>query len=185
MLRQVYSAEEVDRLMNVCNGGFTGRRNRTMICVLYRTGVRCGELLQLMPKDVDLELRRLAVRHAKGGKTRSVPLDDYSHKALHDYERDRKKLEVGPEAPLFCTTDGKPVWDTYMRTMLRRVGGWAAVPKPVHPHGFRHTFATELANEGYPLNQIRDLLGHESIATTNTYIAASTVKLSGRTWGNE
>jgi site-specific recombinase XerD len=185
MLRQVYSAEEVQRLMAACNGGFTGKRNATIICLLYRTGIRCGEMLQLELQDPDLELGRLSVRKAKGGKQRAVPLDSFAQEALEGYLAHRKRVIISLGSPLFCTLEGRPLWDSYIRTMLRRMGQRAGIQKRVHAHGLRYTFATELGLEGYPIHQIRDLLGHESIATTNLYIAAGQVDLSGRAWGTK
>lgn len=185
MLRQVYSPKEVEALMAVCNGGPTGKRNAAMILVLYRTGIRVGELLGLDPRDVDLELGRLAIMEAKGGKSRVVPLDDYAQRTLADWLERREQLHPRPDSPLFCTSSGEAILPSYVRTMLKRLARFAGIEKRVHPHGFRHTFATEIANEGLPLNQLRDLLGHESLNTTNTYVAGSVIDLSGRTWGRE
>jgi site-specific recombinase XerD len=71
---------------------------------------------------------------------------------------------------LFCTLDGTPVSDDYVRMLLRRLAAKAGIEKRVHPHGFRHSFAVELEAEGVPVTVISKLLGHSSIAVTSRYL---------------
>ena len=71
---------------------------------------------------------------------------------------------------LFCTLDGAPVSDDYVRGLLRRLGAKAGIDKRVHPHGLRHTFAVELEQAGTPVTVISKLLGHSSVAVTSRYL---------------
>jgi site-specific recombinase XerD len=72
--------------------------------------------------------------------------------------------------PLFCTLAGGPLSDSYVRTMLRRIGARAGIEKRVHPHGLRHTHAVDMAYEGVPMPTIQQQLGHDRLSTTDTYL---------------
>jgi hypothetical protein len=79
----------------------------------------------------------------------------------------RQRLGPGRSRYLFCTLDGRPLHQTYVRTMMTRYATKAGITKRAHPHGLRHTYAAELAREGIPMNTIQVLLGHTSLATTS------------------
>jgi integrase len=82
--------------------------------------------------------------------------------------------------PLFCTMDGRPVSDRYVRDMLKRQAAKAGLEKRVHPHGLRHTHAAELVREGVPVNVIRDQLGHASLASLTAITATLRPPTSSR-----
>jgi len=84
---------------------------------------------------------------------------------------DRRKAHgLNGRRPLFCTLDGSPMKQSYVRTLLPRLAEKAGIEKRVHPHGLRHTHAAELASEGVPLNVIQVQLGHSNAATTSRYL---------------
>ena len=150
---------------------WTGARNRTLIIVLWRTGLRISEALALQDKDVDLIDGRLVVQRGKGGgKRRVVGLDHGTVSALTEWLARRAEIAPPLDAPVFCTRRGGRTDSSYVRRLLPRLAREAGVGKRVHAHGLRHVFATELQAEGAPLSMIRDLLGHSSLATTDTYL---------------
>jgi site-specific recombinase XerD len=162
---------EIEAVLEQCpEGEWTGSRNRTLITVLWRTGLRISEALALREKDIDLVEGRLVVQRGKGGKRRVVGLDQGTIDVLQQWLTRRTEIAPPAGAPLFCTRRGGPIDASYIRQLLPRLARAADVQKRVHAHGLRHMFATELQTEGAPLSMIRDLLGHSSLATTDTYL---------------
>lgn len=162
---------EIEAVIEQCPvGSWTGVRNRTLIVLLWRTGLRISEALALREKDVDFVEGRLVVQRGKGGKRRVVGLDQGTIDALEEWLTRRAEIAAPDTAPLFCTQRGGPIDASYIRRMLPKLARTAGVRKRVHAHGLRHLFATELQAEGAPLSMIRDLLGHSSLATTDTYL---------------
>lgn len=162
---------EIEAVIEQCPlASWTDARNRTLIVVLWRTGLRISEALALREKDVDLVEGRLVVQRGKGGKRRVVGLDQGTIDALKEWLKRRAEIAPPIVAPLFCTQRGGPIDPSYIRRMLPRLARAAGIRKRVHAHGLRHLFATELQAEGAPLSMIRDLLGHGSLATTDTYL---------------
>jgi site-specific recombinase XerD len=167
----VLTPEEVRALIAACsNRAPTGIRNRALIAVLWRCGLRVGEALTLEPRDVDADAHTLRVRHGKGDKSRTVGLDDQAQALISRWLDRRHRLGVNGRCRLFCKLDGGPLDQSYIRHLLRRLAGKAEIDKRVHPHGLRHTYAAELAREGVPMNVLRDALGHTSLATTDRYL---------------
>ena len=82
----------------------------------------------------------------------------------------RELLDLNGHRPLFCTLQGRKLSAVYVRGLLRRLADQAGIEKRVHPHALRHTFAAELVREGISMPDIRDALGHKSLATTDTYL---------------
>jgi len=163
---EVRSQEEIERLLDACGRSFTGRRNRTLLVLLWRCGLRLSEALTLEPRDVDLRRGTLHVRSGKGGRSRYVGLDGRAGAEVEAWLRWRPA-----DAPtLICTTRGTPVQPAYVRNLLRRLAREAGVQGRVYPHGLRHLFAVSLAEEGADLMLIRDALGHASAATTDLYL---------------
>lgn len=142
-------------------------RNRALIMVLYRTGLRIAEALDLRVKDIDFENGFVNVLRGKGGKRRTVGIDPSGLKAVREW-LDVRVAPMG--SPLFCTRDGRRMHATYFRATLRRLGQAAEIDKRIHPHMFRHTFAAELAREGVPPHVIQAQLGHSNLNTTTKYL---------------
>lgn len=174
-LPEPLTSDEVYTLMVGCSRTSpTGLRNRALIALLYRSGLRISEALDLLPGDLDHDAHTVLVRCGKGGKMRRVGIDDgaLAHVAL--WEIARAKLGVTRHEPLFCTiakpVTGGPLKSPYVRVLLKRLAEEAGITKRVHPHGFRHTMAVELSRERAPLALIQRQLGHSSPATTGTYL---------------
>jgi integrase/recombinase XerD len=168
---EVLTAKEVSDLLRACSArASTGIRNRAVITVLYRGGLRISEALALEPKDVDTGAGTIAVLHGKGDKQRTVGIDPEAAAVIDAWVARRKQLRIPPRRPLFCTLDGGRLKDSYVRTLLPRLAAKAGIEKRVHPHGLRHSHAAELAAEGFPVNLVQQQLGHANLATTDRYL---------------
>ena len=185
---EVLTREEVLALMNACGTSRTGLRNRALITVLYRCGLRISEALDLTPKDLDVHTGFIRVLHGKGNalsggvqalcehpdqlaKLRRDPsLMPHAIEEILRWLDERDKLEVTPNDPLFCTLQGNRLKSAYVRKMLPRVAERARIWKRVHAHGLRHTHAYELMMEGVPVGIIQRQLGHSNMATTSRYL---------------
>lgn len=147
----------------------TGIRNRALLMLLYRSGLRISEALALKPSDIDLNRHTCRVLHGKGDKATVRGFHPTATDALARWIDTRKGFGLR-NGPLFCTLDGGPVHDQYVRLLLGRLVGKAGIEKRVHPHGLRHTFADELRAAGVDVVTISKLLGHSSIAVTSRYL---------------
>ncbi len=148
----------------------SGRRNRALIATLWRCGLRLGEALALEPKDVDLQEFAIRIQKGKTGK-RVVGLDLSTGLLIEHWLVARKKLGIPAHRPLFCTLSGRQIDQSYIRHLLPRLAKKAGIEKRVHAHLFRHRHAIDLIQEGADLLTVRDLLGHSSAATTQTYLS--------------
>lgn len=168
---EILTADEVRALIGACSKRApTGVRNRALLVVLYRGGLRISEALALKPKDIDAAAGTITVLHGKGDRRRTVGLDDGAFDVVARWLERRKGLGLSGRQPLFCTLEGRPLQSSYVRTLLPRLARKAAIDKRVHPHGLRHTHAAELAAEGKPVNLIQAQLGHTSLSTTDRYL---------------
>ena len=171
---EVLTPAEVGRLMRVVGRGASAPRNRALIVVMWRGGLRVAEALAIAPRDIDLARGTIRVRHGKGDVARTVALDPDACDELDTWRRLRVST-LGPlrkrGTPFFCTLTGGPMRTSYVRQLLPRLARRAGVAKRVHAHALRHTFAVELARERVPLHVISAALGHANVATTSRYIA--------------
>ncbi len=165
------SVDEVVHLLDtVGDDGLLGARDRAMLELLYATGVRVGELVDLDGRDVRLVAGTVRVR-GKGRKEREVPLTGPSTRALERYFELRAGAgrPVEPGGPVFLNARGGRLTDRSVRRVLDRWLREAAIARGVSPHTLRHTFATHLLAGGADLRAIQELLGHRSLSTTQKY----------------
>ena len=168
---EVLTTNEVWALVKACGRrSWAGARNRALIIVLWRTGLRCAEALALRTVDIDAEACTVHVMRGKGGKSRTVGMDPGSFVVIEQWLQVRQELGVKQSAPLFCTASGGPVSSAYVRATIRRLGIRASIAKRVHAHMLRHTMAFELRQDGEDIGVISKQLGHSSIATTARYL---------------
>lgn len=173
---------EIDALLEACGDTWAGVRLRTMIIVMWRSGLRLGETLALRPIDVDYLARTIRVLHGKGDKARTTAADRHELAVLDEWFEIRPKSEL-----IFCTRKGGPIAQSYVRRALPKLAKKAGVERRVHAHMFRHTFAVELSRAGVPVRDIQQLLGHSSLATTSVYLASLSPEealdhVRGREW---
>ena len=168
---EVLTEAEAIALIKACSARApTGIRNRALIAVLWRGGLRISEALALELRDLDLEAGTLRVRHGKGDKSRTVCLDEQTAALLQRWLDRRRRLSPGARAPVFCTLQGGRLDPSYIRHLLPRLAAKAGIERRVHAHGLRHTYAAELAREKTPINVIRDALGHTTLSVTDRYL---------------
>jgi len=184
---EVFTPEEVSRLLDACADTPAGIRNCALIAVLYRSGLRINEALMLQPKDLDPARGAIRVLHAKGGKSRTVGMDASGWRLLDAWLNERERWAVGERNVVFCLRGGRPLASSYIRVLLPRLGRQAGLVRRIHAHALRHTFAAELRSEGIDIGIVSKQLGHTSIATTARYLDhiapyAVVDSMRGRTW---
>jgi site-specific recombinase XerD len=176
--------DEVALLIAQCSRkSATGIRNRAMLTLAYRSGLRISELLALRPADVNFDQHSLRLLDTKTGKPQTRGFHSSADDALSQWMEHRKGLGFG-NGPLFCTLHGGPVSDVYVRNMVKRLAVQAGIEKRVHPHGLRHTFAAELDAAGTPITVISKLLGHKNVPTTALYLDHLTNRQAVAALGN-
>jgi len=171
---EILTPAEVKLILDACDPRYlTGTRNRAIFALLYRTGLRISEALALQVHDVNLEQGTVRVLHGKGDKARTVGVDEGALVLLRKWTDRRtqhlKQVNLAPRE-LFITRHGKPVPSANLRRKLKQLAHKVGITKRVHLHGFRHTHACELAQEGVQVNVIRRQLGHSSLAVTSRYL---------------
>jgi integrase/recombinase XerD len=168
---ELLTSDEVKALLRACPGRApTGIRNRAMIALGWRGGLRLGEALALYPKDLDREAGTINVLRAKGGKQRTVGLDPAAFALVERWLDKRHDLGLNGRQLIICTLKGEPLLQSYVRALMSRLGRKTGIEKRVHFHGLRHSHARELASENTPINVIQQQLGHSNLATTHVYL---------------
>lgn len=196
----VLTPVEVQALINACSPtSRTGVRNRALLTLLYRSGLRISEavgypgraetritlpdgsekiqaarppIAPLKVSDVNLEAHSIRLQHTKSGEAQTRGFHPSATDALARWMDVRRQLGINGRQALFCTLRGKPLAEQYVRALLVRLADdkHAGIDKRIHPHALRHTFAVELERAGMPVSQISKLLGHSSIAVTSRYL---------------
>ena len=173
--REFLTADEVDRLMAAA--GSTGRhrhRDRTLILLAYRHGLRVSELVSLRWDQVDLKQGHLHVTRLKNGTPSTHPVRGPEIRALRRLKREY------PDTPyLFVTERGGPLTASTVRKLIARAGREAEFPFSVHPHMLRHGTGFYLANQGIDTRTIQHYLGHRNIQHTVRYTELSPDRFNG------
>ena len=168
----VLSVEEVEAVIEATDRLPRDRqRNRAIVETLYSCGMRITELVTLKLRDLDLR-EDFARIHGKGNKERVVPIGSHAHEALETYINGDRRLVAkakGCENLVFLRRNGKPLSRVRVYNIIQELAAIAGINKKISPHTFRHSFATHLVNGGADLRVVQELLGHESIATTEIY----------------
>jgi len=170
-LPEVLSLSEIDRIIgNINLSKPEGQRNKAIIEVLYGSGLRVSELTNLKLSNIYFDEGYMLVL-GKGNKQRLVPLSDESKKQIGFWIMDRNHLNIkkGNEDFLFLNRRGSKLTRAMIFTIIKELAVMAGIHKNVSPHTFRHSFATHLLENGANLRAIQQLLGHESITTTELY----------------
>lgn len=160
---------EMDRLLDgtVFPSTYEGLRDHTILLTFYSTGVRVSELVGLNLRDVDTAQGELKVT-GKRNKQRIIPFGDDLRQALQDYKAELEQFCPEAEA-LFVNSRGRRITADQVRSMVKFYLSLVTTQKKKSPHVLRHTFATVMLNNGADIEAIKELLGHESIATTEVY----------------
>ncbi len=170
-LPEVLTVDEIDRLLAAIDLSTThGRRNKALIETLYSGGLRVSELVNLCAGDIFPREGFIKIT-GKGNKQRLVPVGSRALREIENYLPDRHSLPVikGHEDFLFLNRRGKKLTRVMIFTIIRQLAIKASIPKTISPHTFRHSFATHLIEGGADLRAVQEMLGHESIITTEIY----------------
>jgi integrase/recombinase XerD len=169
-LPEVLSVEEVTAIIDSVDlSTWTGRRDRAILEVLYGCGLRVSEAVGLKISNVYLDEGFVRVV-GKGNKERIVPMGDMAVQAVRDY----LECRTAPDSPqyddiLFLNRFGRSLSRVAMFNLVKKQAVCAGVDKEISPHTFRHSFATHLIENGADLRVVQEMLGHESILTTEIY----------------
>lgn len=182
-LPNVMTDEDLRRLVAACDvDSSEGLRDRAMIELMYATGARISELAGLVPADIDYSQGEIRL-FGKGSKERIVPVYEVAIDAARRYVETarpvlaaRRKKPGCPEA-LFVSVRGNDMTANALRARFERLVKLAGLENDVTPHAVRHTYATELLDGGADLRTVQELLGHESMATTQIYTHLSVERL--------
>ncbi len=170
-LPEVLSVEEIERILAVIDlSKPEGQRNRAIVETLYGSGLRVSELVNLKLSDIDFDQHFMRVE-GKGSKQRLVPLSEPAEKAIKLWLYDRNLLEIkrGQEDFVFLNRRGHKLTREMIFIITKQLAAEAGIQKTISPHTFRHSFATHLLEGGANLRAIQEMLGHESIITTEIY----------------
>jgi integrase/recombinase XerD len=177
-LPEVLSVDEVERILDSFDlSKSEGQRNKTIIEVLYSCGLRVSELVNLRISDLFLAEQFIRVT-GKGSKQRLVPIGEPAVRNISLYMRIRNAGPVakGAEDILFLNRRGGKLTREMIFLIVRRQAKNAGIRKNVSPHTFRHSFASHLVENGADLRVVQEMLGHESILTTEIYTHIDTKK---------
>ncbi len=151
---------------------FEGVRDRLMIDLLYQTGIRRAELINLKESDVDSIQYSIKVL-GKRNKERLVPISKYLLQEIEIYKQAKAKEGLSQYTNLFVTKKGKPLYDTLVYSKVKYYLSLISVKNKKSPHMLRHSFATHMLDSGADLNAVKDLLGHSSLSSTQVYTHGS------------
>ena len=177
-LPQVLTEEEVVQLLDAPQNDVLGLRDRAMLEVLYATGMRVSELVDLRLASLDLKVGYVRVL-GKGSKERLVPMGDMARQKLELYlDESRTHLDKKlDQNHVFLNRSGEKLTRQAFWLLLKKYAAQAGIEKDLTPHTLRHTFATHLLERGADLRVIQALLGHSDISSTQIYTHISTKRL--------
>ena len=174
-----FSESEMDKVLLQIpfEDNFEGVRDRLIIELLYATGIRRSELVNLKMTQIDLSSKTIKVI-GKRNKERIVPLLDSTVHFMEAYIRERNDLvEIADKAHLFLLKSGNKIYETLVYRIINKYFSLVSPKVKKSPHILRHTFATHMLNKGADLNSVKELLGHSSLASTQVYTHTSIAEL--------
>lgn len=178
-LPEVLSIEDIDKMISCIDLSTNeGQRNRAIIETLYSCGLRVSELVNLEINKIFLEEEYVVIK-GKGNKERIVPISPVAIHEIKLYLNDRQHLDIKPgeENILFLNRRGCRLTRVMIFYIIKQLAELAGIRKEISPHTLRHSFATHLLEGGANLRAIQQMLGHESIATTEIYIHIDRTRL--------
>lgn len=168
---EILSEDEIELIFKTfSNRAPTGIRNKALLYVGYRGGLRLKEALALFPKDVDTKTGIVNVLYGKGNRSRIVGVPTDACLAIDAWLAKRGQLGFTGKQPLFCTLQGRPIDTSYVRAFMARLKRRTGIEKRLHYHQLRHTCAWRMLQKGRDLATIQGMLGHSSLATTSVYL---------------
>ncbi len=154
-----------------------GQRDRLILEILYATGIRVGELVKIKREDINQYHQQILI-HGKGSKERIVNYGEYAADSLSLYLKDGyQQLNKFNSSYLFLNNQGRVITTRGVAYILDKLIKQTSIHKNISPHMIRHTFATHLLNEGCDILSVKELLGHESLSSTQIYTHVTTEHL--------
>lgn len=161
--------EDVEKILNVPDENTSiGIRDALILELLYVTGIRVSELVNIRIKDIDFSNKKIKIT-GKGNKQRMVMFGNRCNDLLNKYLKIREDFLKDASDYLILGIKGKKINDRVIRTIISDISKKAGINLKISPHTFRHTFATHMLNEGADLRSVQELLGHENLSTTTIY----------------
>ena len=169
LLPEMIYKDEIKKILEYTPSGAFSYRNKAILSLLYSSGIRVSELCNITISSLNLEDRYLIVT-GKGNKTRICPFSEYCKKAIENYIHfERNKLAVPDNNYLLINKYGNSISTRAIENIINKISFELFGNKKLHPHIFRHTYATQLLNNGADLRVVQELLGHSSLMTTQVY----------------
>ena len=168
-----FKEKDVDKCLEISKNihTFEGIRNSLIIEIIYQTGLRCSEVVNLLEENVDTDTCQLKVL-GKGNKERIIPFGNDLAGMIENYRRE--KAEINSDAnTLFISVKGLPLTNHQLYIIVKNVMGMVTSQQKRSPHVLRHTFATTMLNDGADVTAIKALLGHSTLAATQVYTHAT------------
>lgn len=162
-----FSEDEVLRVIDVFSNNFEGKRNLLIVDMLYSTGIRREELINIKINDLQLNQNLIKVL-GKRNKERLVPLIINLKKRIENYLKYRKEIKTNFPF-LFITKNGKKIGPSLVYRVVKNYFSKVSSKVKTSPHVLRHSFATHMLNNGADINSIKEIMGHSSLASTQIY----------------
>lgn len=180
-LPKYLGVEELEIIFNTPNVNTPlGQRDKLILEILYATGIRVGELVNIKLSDIDFYKKEIRVL-GKGNKERIDPFGDYCLDAINLFLEDGRKKILNKHHTtceyLIINEQGKKITTRGVEKLIDNIVKQASLKKHVSPHMLRHTFATHLLNEGCDIRTVQELLGHESLESTQIYTHVSNERI--------
>ena len=177
-LPKVLSEEEINDLLDIELKTNFDYRNKAMLELMYSSGLRVSELINLNVNDIDLENDTVKI-FGKGSKERIIPLNDFAKEALREYIMVHRKelFKHGENNYLFLNNHGNKMTRQGFFKILKKIAQEKNIKTDFSPHTLRHSFATHLLKYGADLRSIQELLGHSDISSTQIYTHVTNEKL--------
>lgn len=170
---EILTVEEVDRFLSTpdCND-YKGIRDKAMLELMYAAGIKVSELLNLAIFDVNLKLSYIKCRGTKD-KERIIPIGTYAVNCLNEYLKIRHKVNGDNSELLFCNLRGEKMTRQGFWKIVKNYANEAGINKRINSYTLRHSFAVHLLQNGADMKSVQELLGHNTIATTQIYSSIS------------
>ena len=170
--RKHLSGREIERLLEAVRGSRNEIRDRCLVLLTFRHGLRVSEACGLVLEQVDIESRVLHVARLKGGLSTTHPLRGDEIRAIKAWLVERARMKA-PGRAFFLSEQRRPMHRSTVNLLLRKYGEKARLPVAVHPHMLRHACGFALADQGADTRLIQDYLGHRNIQHTVRYTATN------------
>lgn len=177
-LPKILSEEEIEKLLDINLKTDFDYRNKAMLELMYSSGLRVSEIINLNVNDIDLSNASVRI-FGKGSKERIIPLNDYAIDALNNYilTHRRSLFKHGESNYLFLNNHGNKMTRQGFFKILKKIAKEKGIKSELSPHTLRHSFATHLLKHGADLRSIQELLGHSDISTTQIYTHITSERL--------